>query len=134
MTDTETEVEMIEDFGAFVKGVKSKNTYTVEFEVGKEDYSFKYSELTSAEESAMMKEFARWYKDNYQDESSKDKELSLTQYRYFKMLQKHAKGLETFDTFLSMPRLIIGAIAAAIEDDMLVRYPHLQKQFANYGL
>jgi len=120
--------ELIEDFGDFISKVNEKNKFEVEFEVNGELNTIAYSELSSSEEISVQKEFGRWYKDNYKD-TTFDKDVSLQQFRFFKMIQKAGgMGKTTFDEFMAMPRLITSALAVSIEKDLFDRYPHIKDQ------
>lgn len=101
--------------------------FEVDVEINGNVNTVKYTELSSAEEATVRDEFEEWFKANYGKET-REREVSLQQYRYYKMLAKHAAGLDTFEDFLRIPRVVISAFATAIEEDMLQRYPHLKKQ------
>lgn len=125
-------VNTIEDFSAFSKQMKEMNVHEVMFTINKEDFSLKYSEMTSEEDVRNSKEFEKWFKQAYEvkDDAKKDFMLHSAmdgQWRVWKMLRPHMKNLETFEDFLRLPTAVTSCIVRAIEENLTVRYPHLKR-------
>lgn len=118
---------VINDFSSFLSELNQNNKRTVKFSLETVEYEITYSELTSAEEASVQKEFERWFTATYKDENRKDKDVGLQQYRYYKMIAKNMTQLLTFEQFLGMPRTVISAMVGAIEEDLINRYPHIKK-------
>lgn len=117
----------ITDFSEFITEMKDANSYEITFKIGDKEYKMKYSELTSDQDIRSSKEFEKWFADKYKS-TEKDYGLSAAldgQWRVWKMLQPHTKGMATFEDFLKLPTTVSTAIMRAVERDLTKRYPHL---------
>ncbi len=121
-------VEVVTDFTEFVKNIQAKNKYTIHIKINDMDMDLCYSEPTSQEDIRNSKEFEMWYQSKYKDEQRALKLALDGQWRIWKMIQRHMKGMDIFENFLELPTPVAAAIVRAIEEDLVARYPHLNKK------